>query len=101
MATQKELFVIDLLEVAQNAAKQVMDKVSVIDSSYFDNGYDGGGSDPIVDTPDLDNFNGITAAEIASVITAFQQLNNFFQNAAVTQGDYSVTLNAVRTASLS
>ncbi len=100
MATQKELFVIDLLEVSQNSATQVMDKVVDIDSSFFDNGYDGAGSDPIVDG-DLTNFNGITAAQISSVITAFQQLNNFFQNSAVATGDYSVTLNAVRNARFS
>lgn len=100
MATQKELDVIDLLEVANNTAKQVMDKVQTIESVYFDKGYDGAGSNPIIDG-DLTNFNGLTAAQIASNITAFQQLNNFFQNIAVVQGDYSVTLNAVRNVQLS
>lgn len=104
MATQKELFVIDLLETAQNAAKQVMDKVESIDSQYFDSGYNSGGSNPIVDddlngvNPGTTGFNGITAAQVASVITAYQQLNNFFQNSAVATADYSVTFNTVRNA---
>ena len=100
MATKKELFVIDLLEVARNTAQQVMDKVQSIDSQYFDNGYDGGGSDPILDA-DLLAFNDLTAANVASVITAFQQINNFFQNAAVTTADYSVTYNTVRNVQMS
>lgn len=95
MATQKELFVIDLMETAQNAAKQVMDKVASLDSQYFDNGFNSGGSDEIIDA-DLTGFNGITAAQVASVITYLQQQNNMYQNVAVVQGDYSVTLNTVR-----
>lgn len=99
MATQKEFFTIALLDLAQDIAKRVMDKVADMDSQYFDNGYDGAGSDPIIDT-DLLNFNGITAAQVANVITVLQQLNNFFQNSAVTTADYSVSLNVVRNAKL-
>lgn len=99
MATQKELFVNSLLQVAQKFAFEVMDKVVDIDSQYFDNGYDAVGSNPIIDA-DLTNYNGLTAAQVASVITAFQQLNNFANNIAVTTGDYSVTFNTVRNAKI-
>lgn len=99
MATQKELFALELLSVAQTATSEVMDKVADVDSLYFDNGYNSGGSDPIVDA-DLAAFNGLTAAQVGSVITAFQQLDNFFNNSAVTTGDYAVTFNAVRNAQM-
>lgn len=99
MATQKELFVNRLLQVAQKFAYEVMDEVENIDSQYFDNGYDGGGSDPIIDA-DLANYNDLTAAQVALVITAFQQLDNFANNAVVATGDYSVTFNTVRDAKI-
>lgn len=97
MATQKELFVDRLLQVAQRTAFQVMDEIGSITDQYFDNTYNSGGADQIIDA-DLSNYNGLTAAEVGSVITAFQQLANYFNNAAVTTGDYAVTYNAVRDA---
>ncbi len=98
MATQKELFSIDLLTVAQSTTTQVMDEINNVINTYFDNGYNGGGSDPIVDGDLSTNFNGLTAAQLGSIITAFQQLDNYFNNSAVTTADYSVNFNAVRNA---
>ena len=64
------------------------------DKIYFDRGYNSGGADPIADE-DVSGL-GITAANVASGITLSQQLVNFFGNAAVTQGDYQSTINALR-----
>ena len=99
MATQKELFTNRLLQVAQKATFEVMDEINNIIDQYFDNTYNSGGADEIIDA-DLTNYNGLTAAEVGSVITAFQQIDNYFNNAAVTTGDYAVTYNAVRDAKI-
>lgn len=66
-----------------------------LEGVYFDRGYNGGGSDPITDS-DLTGL-GITAAQLGDGITLLQQLQNFAQNNAVTQGDYSATVNTLRT----
>ena len=41
---------------------------------------------------------GITAAELTSIMTLFEQVDKFCHNEAVTQGDYSVTINKARRA---
>jgi hypothetical protein len=64
-------------------------------ANYFDRGYNVGGSDPIID--DDIASTGMTAAEMADMITLAQQFANFLDNAAVTQADYSSTLNKIRT----
>lgn len=61
---------------------------------YFDKGYNGGGADPIVDA-DLLPLK-VTAADFVNAITLLQNLNKFFNNEAVTQGDYYTTANKVR-----
>lgn len=84
-------------EQAQKSATifaQLGDKLADLESVYFDRGYDGGGSNPIIDD-DIVSLN-ITAAQLASLITLAQQLSNFLGNLAVTQADYDATLNAVR-----
>jgi hypothetical protein len=73
---------------------QVADKLANLETVYFDRGYDSGGGDPIVDG-DVVSL-GITAAQLGSLITLIQQLNNFLGNSAVTAADYDSTLNAVR-----
>lgn len=66
-----------------------------LEGVYFDRGYNGGGSDPIVDG-DIAGL-GVTAAQVTAFITMIQQLQNFAGNSAVTSGDYSATVNAMRT----
>ncbi len=73
---------------------QVADKLANLETVYFDRGYNSGGSSPIADV-DIASLN-ITAAQLASLITLIQQLNNFVGNSAVTTADYDATLNAVR-----
>jgi hypothetical protein len=70
------------------------DLASLVDV-YFDRGYDSGGSNPIIDD-DLASL-GITAAQLAALITLAQQLANFLGNSAVATADYGATLNASRT----
>ena len=65
-----------------------------LDSIYFDRGYNSGGADEIVDG-DISTLD-VTAADVAAGITMVQQLKNFFENTAVTQGDYDNTLNKLR-----
>lgn len=65
-----------------------------LDSVYFSEGFDGPGSDPIIDS-DLISL-GITAAELAAGDTLFQQIQNLRNNVAVTQGNYQTTVNALR-----
>jgi hypothetical protein len=74
---------------------QVSDALSDIETVYFDRGYNSGGGDELVDG-DITALE-ITAANIGSLITLAQQLRNFVDNAAVTQGDYDSTLNVLRT----
>lgn len=85
-------------EQSQNDATtlaQVADKLTNLETVYFDRGYNSGGSNPIVDG-DIVSLN-ITAADLGALITLIQQLNNFLGNVAVTTGDYDATLNTVRT----
>lgn len=61
---------------------------------YSDNGYNSGGSDPIVDA-DISSTT-LTAVEVASIITLLDQFDNFQGNVAVTTGDYKSTMNKAR-----
>jgi len=74
---------------------QISDALANLESVYFDRGYNSGGSNPITND-DVSSLN-ITAADLASLITLIQQLNNFLGNSAVTTGDYDATLSTVRT----
>ena len=95
MATQKELFAISLLDIAHAITDAGITNAPEIVAQYFDLGYDGAGGDPIIDA-DLTNFNDLTAADVTNIITAFQQIANYFDNAAVTQADYASSYNAVK-----
>lgn len=82
----------------QNLTNQVViltPKIKDIFETYFDRGYNGGGSDPIIDG-DVTGL-GLTAAEIAAFITFAENWNNFLNNQAVFQSDYANTLNNIRT----
>lgn len=65
-----------------------------LDSVYFSEGFDGAGSDPIIDA-DITSL-GITAVELAAGDTLFQQIQNLRNNNAVVTGDYQSTVNALR-----
>ena len=90
---KKNNFTIKLISVSTILSQAINDAADCV-TVYFDRGYDGAGSDPIVD--DDITAQGVTAAQVTSVITAFQQLANYADNAAVKQGDYNSSLNAVR-----
>ena len=77
------------------ALAQVADRLTNLETVYFDRGYNSGGTNPIVDG-DIVSLN-ITAADLAALVTLAQQLNNFLGNLAVATGDYDATLNTVRT----
>lgn len=92
MSTKSE-FAEELQENATLMA-QLAERMVSLEATYFDRGYNGGGSDPIIDG-DVSSF-GITAANVSSWITLAQQFANFRDNSAVTTGDYDSTLNAIR-----
>jgi len=56
---------------------------------YFDRGYNSGGADEIV-AGDLvgTEFEGMPISVLTDVITAINQYKNYFDNSAVTTGDY-------------
>lgn len=68
--------------------------LEALDMVYFKRGYDGSGSDPIVDgdVSELD----LTAADIAGMVTIAQQFRNFLDNIAVVTGDYNSTVSNTR-----
>ena len=74
---------------------QVMSGVSELVDTYFDRGYNGGGSDEIVDA-DISST-GLTASDIVDLVTLGQQLGNLQHNSIVIQGDYGATINVART----
>lgn len=64
-------------------------------NTYFKNGFNSGGSNPIA-TADVAG-NNLTPSQVASGVTMAQQLANFFGDEAVTQGDYESTVQQLRT----
>lgn len=86
-------FVRDSAELNQKIV-EVMEGVADLSSVYYDNGFDGAGSDPIVDDDITDS--DLTAAQVTDFVTMLDQLAKFFNNQAVTAADYSVTANIVR-----
>lgn len=93
--SQKITFVENRLQATANSLAQAIDALRDAETVYFDRGYNSGGSNPITDA-DISAL-GVTAANVASMITLAQQLIKFADNLAVTQGDYDSTLNVMRT----
>lgn len=81
-------------QVANTIVAQLFLDTKDLDGVYFDEGFDGAGSDPIIND-DLVSL-GITAAELSLGITLFQQIQNLRNNDPVTTGDYQATVNALR-----
>lgn len=92
--SQKESFVQKLQGAATQLA-QTADVFVDLETVYFDRGYNTGGANAIGDV-DIEST-GLTAAQVASLITLGQQLTNFLNNQTVTEADYDATLNAART----
>ena len=63
------------------------------DNEYFDNGYNGGAADPIVDA-DVASAD-ITAADFTNAITLMQNFEKLRTNQVPTTADYADTLNAI------
>lgn len=81
--------------MAVNAAiAQLFLDTKDLDSVYFSEGFNDIGSDAITDE-DIESL-GITAAELASGDTLFQQIQNLRNNVPVVLGDYQATVNALR-----
>lgn len=89
-ASQAQTFCTSLAQLFKNAPD--------LEGVYFDEGFDGIGSDPITDI-DIVSL-GITAANLAAFITVAQQLQKFDIGDGgdpVITNNYGVSVNAMRT----
>lgn len=93
--SRKSKFIENILNIVHYQSLMA-DVLAERDKEYFDNGYNSGGGDEIVDS-DLTDYD-ITTAQFTNAITLIQQLKNFYGNAAVTQSDYQATLSKLRRA---
>jgi hypothetical protein len=91
MTSAKHNFAVKAQEVATTLI-QAIDEGIDLDGVWSDRMYGSGRAIVDADVSDLN----ITAAELTSLITAFQQLKSFVDNVAVTQGDYRASFNSVR-----
>jgi multisubunit Na+/H+ antiporter MnhB subunit len=89
----KDTFVSQIITTI-TALAQSFDGANTLISTYFDRGYNSGGTNAIVDD-DLAGV-GLTAAQLGGAITVFQQLQAFRHGGAVSSSDYDSTLNQVR-----
>lgn len=85
---------INQLLITVTAIAQSMSNAETLVNAYFDCGYNGGGSNEIIEDDLVDT--GLGPAQIVSAITLFQQLQAFRSSQAVTVGDYDATLNQLR-----
>lgn len=96
--TKKADFVMAVQEASTLLAR-LAPKYKELFEAYFDRGYNGGGSDPIVDgdiPPELE----VEAADIAAFITLTENLGLFLNYDGVTApflSDYATTINRLRT----
>ena len=93
MAEVKTNYVNKMLARTKDLAN-VKTALHEIYNTYFDRGYNSGGSDPIQDS-DIVSAN-VTATDVANMITLIENLDKFFDNQSVTTGDYDATLNQFR-----
>jgi hypothetical protein len=95
MATQKEQFVINLLDTAKPLTEMILENAPAIVTQWNSLGYGSGGSDEIVDG-DLTNFNGLTALQLQLFIGALQQLDNYLNNVAVVTATRNAIFNDLK-----
>ena len=80
----------ELVTALANVQDQVPDDWQL----FFDRGYNSGGANPIVDG-DISST-GLTAAQVESAITLYENLDKFLSGTAVSQAVYRQTVNAIR-----
>jgi hypothetical protein len=78
------------------AIAQAHEALQAAYSIYFDNGYNSGGALPISDADLTGAGFPFTAAQLGSLVTFAEQLNNLMEGQATTPADYSATLNVIR-----
>jgi hypothetical protein len=89
----KEKYISKSVEIGTTLVN-LLTQLPNVHKAYFDKGLGSGGSNEITQA-DLDNA-GINLSDFTSLITLFEQLNNFASNQPVVQGDYISTLNKIR-----
>lgn len=76
------------------ALAQSFANAEMLVNTYFDRQYGSGGANQIVDDDLVDT--GLTAGQLASAITLFQQIMALRNAGATAPADYDATLNQVR-----
>ncbi len=91
----KSQFIYEVVLQARRLAA-VFDVVDERHKAFFDNGFQSGGANEIVQA-DIDAANiPISVADLTAGITLLEQVANFKGNSAVTQADYMATVNKLR-----
>lgn len=93
---EKNRFMWDSFELVK-AFSLLMEKCSVVNKAYFDQGFNVGGADPITDDDiNTAGYFSFSAAEFGSLMTLLEQQDKLLTNVAVTPADYSATINKIR-----
>lgn len=94
----KTQFLQQTLDAATQAA-QLSDKMEILLEVWFTRGYAGGSSNPITQAdidPAFGASSGITLAAIQNFANFMDQYQKFRTNQIAVQGDYTATLNTLR-----
>lgn len=97
MTTRKEAYIADAM-LKSKTITEVKNFVRTLEKQYFDNTYNSGGADEILNA-DLTAYD-ITATQFGDYMNVVTELKKLFFNEAVTQGDYAKSLNVIEHASL-
>lgn len=89
----KTTYAYEVIRIVRRLA-EMADIVDERHQAFFDNQFQSGGANEIVDG-DLTDFS-VSAADFTAGITLLEQFKNFKNNAAVTQADYLATMNKLR-----
>lgn len=86
------------LQIDASDLAQVKDRIATRSGMYFDRGYNVGGADEITDGDVQDATDNLQlgAVDVTAWVTLLEQVANFFDNLAVTTGDYDGTTNRLR-----
>jgi hypothetical protein len=90
--SEKERFYCELQTTIQTFEEQIARKLTELIKAYFDNGFNNGGADAIIDA-DLTAVSSNTAADVALGWTFLDDMRKFLGNEAVTTADRQATIS--------
>ena len=97
---KKNSFISDVVTMTNSLAKYYTDRSDELHKSYFDNGYNTGGSNEITEADVQAIYSDMTLADFTAAISLMEQLNNLMENRAVAQADWQASVNKVRISGL-